>query len=117
MVRELVAALDDGDLVVYIQTAQLQTRSLLTFMAAAPTRRFVRISLDFRSVQSCMVGWLGHELQHAVEVAGASDVRDQQGLERLFQRIGERSSSGGWCTRAAQHSGAAVLVELRASCS
>jgi hypothetical protein len=110
--RDLVGALESSGLVVYIETAQLRTHSLLTLMTATPAHRFVRISLDFRNLEPSMVGWLGHEFQHAVEVAGAPDVRDQKSLERLYQRIGEVSTSGGLCTRAAQRAGNAVLGEL-----
>jgi hypothetical protein len=111
--ERLVGALEASDLVVYIQTAPLRTRGLLTFMAATPAGRLVRISLDSKSMEPCIIGLLGHELQHALEVAGAPDVRDQKSLEQLYARIGERSSSGGWCTRPAQLAGAAVLDELR----
>jgi len=37
---------------------------------------------------SLALGWLGHELQHAVEVASAPDVREDGSLERLYRRIG-----------------------------
>ncbi len=34
------------------------------------------------------LGWLGHELQQAVEVASAPGVRDDGSFERLYRRIG-----------------------------
>jgi hypothetical protein len=34
------------------------------------------------------LGWLGHELQHVVEVASAPDVREDGSLERFYRRIG-----------------------------
>jgi len=37
---------------------------------------------------SLALGWLGHELQHAVEVASAPDVREDGSLERFYRRIG-----------------------------
>jgi hypothetical protein len=31
---------------------------------------------------------LGHELQHALEIAGARDVVDERGVRDLYERIG-----------------------------
>lgn len=110
--RRLAAALECSDLVVYIQVTQIPIRSLLSFMAATPGHRFARVSLDFRNLEPSMTGWLGHELQHAVELAEAPDVASQADVERLYRRIGEQSASGGWCTPAAQSARSAVLDEL-----
>jgi hypothetical protein len=110
--RELASALENSDLVVYVEIGSLRTHSVLSFMAATSGGRVVRISLDFRDTEPFMIEWLGHELRHAVELAAAPNVRDQESLRQLYQRIGEQSSSGGWCTRAAQLAGAAVLDEV-----
>jgi hypothetical protein len=112
--RQLVAALDGSDVRVYVEIGSLRSGSLLSFMAVTPMGRLVRVSLNFRDVEPDTIGWLGHELRHAAEVAAARDVRDQKSLEQLYRRIGERSSSGGWCTRAAQDAGAAVRGEVLA---
>jgi hypothetical protein len=112
--RELVGALEASDLVVYVGVTQMETPGRLNFMAVSVGTRFVRISLDFRVMEPFMIGCLGHELQHALEIAAAPDVRDQAGVERLYQRIGEAASAGGWCTRAAQRAGADVLAEVLA---
>ncbi len=115
--RELVGVLETSDLVVYIKTDQIIWPGRLTFMTATSGRRVVRISLNFRNLDPSMIGWLGHELKHAVEIAGAPDVRTRESLERLYQRIGEKSTSGDWCTPAAQRARKAVLDELLAHAS
>ena len=113
--RQLAAALENSDLVVYIRIAQIRIPSRLSFMTATSRRRLALISLDFQNLEPSMTGWLGHELQHAVELAGAPEVRSREDLDRLYRRIGEESSSGGWCTRAAQKARSAVLDELLAN--
>jgi len=62
------------------------------------------------------VPWLAHELWHAVEIAGAPEVRDRASLLRLYQRIGEGFRAGGRMemeTQRAQATQATVLNELR----
>ena len=110
--RQLAGALENSDLIVYVEIGSLRTHSFLSFMTTTPGGRIVRISLDFRDTEPFMIEWLGHELRHAVEVAAAPDVRDRDSLRQLYQRIGEQASSGGWCTRAAQLAGATVLDEV-----
>ena len=61
---------------------------------------------------------LGHELQHAVEIAEAVDVIDAASMATLYRRIGEptRSVVAAQCydTAAARDVGTVVLTELRA---
>jgi hypothetical protein len=63
------------------------------------------------------VGWLGHELQHALEVAAAADVTNEAGLERLYRRIGRLQvhQVSRFETDAAVRAGEQVLAEVRAS--
>lgn len=63
---------------------------------------------------------LGHELQHAVEVIQAGDVRDTAGLTELFRRLGTVSrrdpfGRNSYETEQAERVTSTVLKELRAA--
>ena len=58
-----------------------------------------------------LVGILGHELQHAVEVADAEDVTSAEGLGRLYRRIGVGTGPGMYDTEAARQTGYEVRAE------
>ncbi len=111
----LAAAVEASDLIVYVQTANIEAPSVLTFMTATALARFVHISLNRKELEPHMIAWLGHELQHAREIAVDQSVRDAASLAALYQRIGERSSTGGICTKSAQFVGATVLAEVRSA--
>jgi hypothetical protein len=60
------------------------------------------------------VAALGHELQHAMEVADAPDVRDEGALARFYARIGtEGALPRSYDTLAAQLAGRRVLMEVQ----
>jgi hypothetical protein len=50
--------------------------------------RFLRIELDDRRTKLEVLAMLGHELQHAVEIAGVCDVVDPDSMAALYDRIG-----------------------------
>jgi hypothetical protein len=100
-VRELLAKLEDSDLIVMVsvsppdpwqQFSSLEFHGSTTLRCAAGGHRFVSIWLDStwlaRRRLERRLALLGHELQHAVEVARATDVVDEAGMGALFARIG-----------------------------
>ena len=50
--------------------------------------RFLSVEVDDRSPKAIVLAMLGHELQHAVEIANAPDVTNDDGLAALYRRIG-----------------------------
>jgi len=89
-IARLLAALEAKDLVVYLDV-RLMPRcrtGRLRLVASNGPRRFVKVDVSATARWDEALGWLGHELQHAVEVASAPDVRDDGGLERFYRRIG-----------------------------
>jgi len=109
----LVRDVEQSDLFIFVETAKIDAPGLLAFMGATPPNRLVRISLNTRELDLYMIGWLGHELRHALEVASAPDVQDERSLAGLYQRIGHGGVSHGVCTTAAQQAGYTVLTEVR----
>ena len=93
--RALVERLNRSDVVVYISLASDLPTGLegrLCFMTYAGSVRYLHAQVRDGLGVDGIIAVAGHELQHAVEVAEHPDVKDAQGLEGLYQRIGERSS-------------------------
>lgn len=87
----LVDRLNDSDLVVYVEYAYWWSEHVdgcVTFISAAGGRRYVRVRIRWPLPRPRQLAMLGHELQHAVEIAGAPDVVDQASLARFYRRGG-----------------------------
>jgi hypothetical protein len=114
--RLLVETIEHSDLVVYVETCQLTLPGQLQFVSATPGSRYLRVSVRVIGVDNDLLPWLAHELWHAVEIAGALEVRDRASLMQLYDRIGGGLRSGGTVqmeTLKAQETQATVLNELR----
>jgi hypothetical protein len=89
--RDLVTRLNKSDVVVYVQCDQGLRPGLdgqTSFLAAAGGRRYVIVRMASSLSTYRFIATLGHELQHAVEIAGLSAVVDQQSLARAYEEIG-----------------------------
>ena len=95
--RELLNRLSDSDLIVYVETVDRLTGvyGQTYFVMAAASVRYVRIEVVPVGNLTEMIALIGHELQHAVEIAGAPSVRDRQSLARFYLRMAENSNAGG----------------------
>jgi hypothetical protein len=116
--RRLYEQLGQSDLIVHLERGPQPWlgAGFNQFVAEVGDRRFLRITLNVAQLDADAVALLGHELQHAVELADAPDVEDHDGYERLYRRIGYRSCSREprcFDTVAAVAVGRAVLKELR----
>ena len=113
--RTLAAEIESSDLIVYVQLSgdQPQGRAATRFAAASGPYRYVRVVIGSRTHPSDRAALLAHELQHALEIARAQEVRDENGLRRLYARIGEDPHAQfAFETTAAREVGSRVLREL-----
>jgi len=95
-VAGLAAALNASDVVVLVDVT-LRADGIaagLQLLTTTGGTRLLGIRLDRRRSPWEQIEWLGHELQHAVEVA-ASSARTPEEFEALFRRIGRRSGAPG----------------------
>lgn len=108
----LLDALESSNVIVYVETGVLDRPGKLVFVTAGPDCRFLRISIKVPGRDADLIAWLGHELQHAVEIAAAPEVRDQTGVMDLYRRIGfaDRSTAE---SKRAQDVWARVRDEVR----
>src|SRR6185295_3927908 len=101
----LMARLEKSDVIVYVEEVPRLPAALDRRMMMLPTahgQRYVRIQIALRGAPDDSSAILGHELQHAIEVAHEADVSDQAELAALYQRIGTRSGDKVYDTFAAQ---------------
>ena len=110
----LVAELEHTDLLVRIElSAFLPTAGDLRLVGGTSMFRYVQIRLKIPNSRVEMMASLGHELQHALELASESSVRDDAGMRRLYEHIGRDDWTGGrFETRAASEIGWRVRDEL-----
>lgn len=115
--KALVERLNNSDVVVYINVTPDLPPGLdgrLSFMTFAGSVRYLHAQVLNGLGVDGIIAVAAHELQHAVEVAEHPEVKTAQGLEVLYQRIGERSSvaHNRYDTPAARSTGRRVRQEL-----
>jgi hypothetical protein len=90
-VHELVDQLERSDLVVYVRCTAFKDSSItgrLSFLGSVSDRRYVVIELKLHEQYSSQIAILAHELQHAVEVASAPQVRSSETMAEHYRKIG-----------------------------
>lgn len=119
--RALVDRLEASDVVVYVEYADLPAGLLgqMTFISAVAGFRYVLVQVRRDLEQRKMISIVGHELQHAVEVATEPQIVDHQSFAGAYARFGlERSPAGvrgrAFDTAAAIVTGRQVFRELAA---
>src|SRR3954471_24173961 len=104
----LITQLQHSDVFVYIEEVPRLPGALegrLMMLPRAHESRYVRIQIALRGAPEDTIALLGHELQHALEVAGAPEVSDNSGIAALCERIGVRGGPHLYVTNAAQEMG------------
>jgi hypothetical protein len=108
--------LASSDLIVYVQAVQdlpFRLNGRLAFINSTPTKRYLRIDVRATLGQHDLLATIAHELQHAVEIAGATDVRDVDSMIGFYRRIGlSRRAVTGFETDAARSTEFRVKSEL-----
>jgi hypothetical protein len=93
--RRLVDRLEASDVVVYVtfdRSPAPRTAGHIAFVTSVPGRRYLQISVDRRNGPCPLIAILGHELQHAVEIADEPAVTGEAELAALYRRIGFRTA-------------------------
>jgi hypothetical protein len=114
--RLLTETIERSDLIVYVETRRQTLRGQLQFASASAAGRYLRVSISAFGLEDDILPWLAHELWHAVELAGAPEVRDRASLRQFYERVGGGFRAGGTVeleTIQAQQTQDKVLGELR----
>lgn len=114
VVNDLLNQLAQTDVYVYVElTSATDIRLARTKLVAAPPgARFLRIAVNAHVPPWDRVPYLAHELQHAVEIAAAPDVRDDEGIRKLYARVGFAAAPDQYETSAAREIERRVRLEL-----
>jgi hypothetical protein len=119
--RDLVDGIGKTDAIVYVEAGVCAfghlDGCLLPSIAATASSRYLRIALTqplrLRS-RNRLIALIGHELQHALEVAERPDIIDVTSMTEMFRRIGfPLKGRSGYETSAARAAGAAVLRDMQ----
>jgi hypothetical protein len=114
--QTLADRVDASDLTVHVSVKRFPDRRLaggLRFLAATPTDRVLLIEIAFGLDRYARIAMLGHELQHAVEVAETSQIRDRDGFRRFYASHGvDGAIEWSYETGAAREAEIAIRKEL-----
>jgi hypothetical protein len=113
-IADLVQRLERSDVFVYVEVAPIEVRTAKTILLAAPGPfRYLLVSIHIDQPPDQQIVLLGHELQHALEIAEAPGVRDDAALAALYRRIGWMAGGANkFETHLAQATGARVRRDL-----
>jgi hypothetical protein len=112
-IRQLIDILEQSDVVVQVETSFLGYPGRTAWIGASSTARFLRITLDVPEGDDRLLAWLGHELQHAVEIAQAPEITNAAALLRHYKRTGYAAvGAHRMCSTEAQRVTARVRNEL-----
>ena len=116
VVRSLVATLESSNVIVHIvssRTLPMGVGGTTQFVTSRGGYRYVRITIATDLSKAGQTTILGHELQHACEVA-ASAADDVESIKELFEKEGHRAGDY-FETRAAIDAERLVRNELNAA--
>lgn len=88
--RDLVTRLHSLNAIVYLDSGMplgANTIGRTRFMAATGDFRYLRLDLDDRLPRADLIALLGHELQHALEIAEHRWVVDEPTLITMYKQI------------------------------
>jgi len=113
--RRLVGRIEQSHVIVYIDVRPDMRPGVggsLRFLAESATDRFLRIQLNRSVARLWQVALLGHELQHAVEVAEAPGIHSAEDLRMLYWHIGVRTGADTYDSIAARQAGFTIRDEM-----
>ncbi len=113
--RGLVAAIDATNGIVYVEAGQCRygARACLPHsIHVAGPNRILRIVVNLRRDRTELIGAIGHELHHALEVLREPGITTTQGMFFHFNGM-SRTATGRFETQAAVEAGIQIERELR----
>ena len=117
--RALIDALEARDVIIYIQMQPMLKGRLagsVTWVTAAGRYRYIRVSWSPELSTSAAIATLGHELQHALEIANEPSIVSADTLEAFYRSNGiSMRVHNGWDTLAARDRGDVVRKEIAAA--
>lgn len=112
--KGIVADLNASDVIVHIVVEPLSSSLMgsLSFVQSTGGYRYLRVSLRTELSRLEMAAILGHELQHATEIAHAPQVHDAESMHTFYDIIGYPVGDHYHDTDAARDAGKQVRHEV-----
>ena len=112
--RGLVDTINASDGIVYVEEGDCGRagRACLVGVTLAGPYRLIWVKVDTRRADWDLMGSIGHELRHAVEVLGNPRITNTISMHFFYEREGRRAPVG-FETRAAIQAGNRVRAEVR----
>lgn len=89
--RDLIGVLNRSDVIVYIESrGRIRTgfsAYLVHQIVTAGSHRYLNVVVSGELARNRLIGAMAHELQHAREVAEATNVRSSTDMQALFKRL------------------------------
>jgi hypothetical protein len=114
--RGLIDTISASDAIVFIHEGNCGhgMRACFVTVTKAGPNRMLWVKVDVRGIDCDLMGAIGHELQHTVEVLGDPTVRNGTGLYFFYQQYRDRRGGGSaFETDTAIKIGEAVRAEVR----
>lgn len=117
--RQMVEAINASDAIVYVEpgTCKRNERACLTAISVMGASRALWVRVDTRTHDSDanVMGAIGHELRHTLEVIADPGVTSNETLYYFYRNYGFHSLVGSFETLAAMDTGHAVHDEVQAT--
>ena len=113
--RGLVEAINTSDGIVYVEEGQCGRHVVKSCVAAVTqtaTNRILVVKVNIRNAEGELMGLIGHELRHAIEILVEPTLVDTVSMYFLYQRIGRLGTYTTIETQAAVQAGDAVRAEV-----
>ena len=113
--RGLLETINASDSIVFVEAGACGhgVRACFVSVTASGAYRYMRVVVDTRKADWDLMGSIGHELRHTIEVIGAPRVRDNVSKHFFYQQIGTRGTDTARETQAAVDAGNTVRTEVR----
>jgi hypothetical protein len=115
--RHLLEVIDANDAIVYVQEGRCGhgVRACFSNVTSSAGHRSLWVRVDTtKNVDWNLMGSIGHELRHTIEVLDEPSVVNGAAMFCLYQQIGYHGTATSMETRAAVEAGNAVREEVRA---
>jgi len=119
-IRRLAQRIEASNVIVYVDVGRGMPSHLvgsMRFVASTTTHRVVRISLNRDYAWPKLLAFLGHELQHACELAAAPGVDSAERMRAYYRQFGVRVDRDAYDSHEAQAVTRRVEAELRGTTS
>jgi hypothetical protein len=113
--RSLVDVINRSDSIVFVEEGDCGhgVRACFVSVTAADSHRYMRVVVDTRKADWDLMGSIGHELRHTIEIIDQPSIRSNAGKYFFYAQNGTHGTATARETQAAVDAGNSVRDEVR----